>query len=303
MALFFVLLAAVGIVVMLTFTRVAHANNALEVKKTLYVSIEMDDRGTEIISLLNSDVNGIKYMEVMGDMAADNDELYIDENKEALEQTLMKIKRGGYNFYLTWPGGEEMLKNGDLDCGTVVDTDIILLWPVPDSILISSPYETHRGDHLHGGIDIPGQHLNVIAADVGEVVLAGWQECCETGYEKVGFGKRVTIKHTLPGEKYYYTIYGHLEEFYVEAGDTVARGQLIGKTGNTGASDGYHLHFELADGVMMSRTSLDPCPYLGNLAGCSGSGAPPVSASIYGTEIPLPGGQPGMLKGDVDFLC
>ncbi len=119
----------------------------------------------------------------------------------------------------------------------------------------------------------------------------------------MGFGKRVTIKHKLPGEKYYYTIYGHLEEYNVNTGDMVVRGQMIGKTGNTGASRGYHLHFELADGVMMSRNSLDPCPYLGNIAGCSDAGAPPVSASIYGTEIPLPGGQPGMLKGDIDFLC
>lgn len=299
LVLFFILVGAVGIMMLLIVTGVIHANYALDVKKTLYVSIEMEDKGTELISLLNSNTTGMKYMEIIGDFSAENHEVYIDKHKAAVKGTLIKIRRGGYNFYIVWPGGTDTLEEGDLDCSLVVDKDIILTWPVPDSHTISSPYKENRGDHLHGGIDMPGDDLKVVAAAEGDVVLAGWED---PDHSK-GFGMRVTIKHTLPGDKYYYTIYGHLSEILVKEGEHVSQGQVIGKTGNTGESTGPHLHFELADGVYMSRNSINVCPYVGNPFGCTAPGAPEVSIGIYGTEIPLPGGQEGMLKGEVEFLC
>lgn len=51
------------------------------------------------------------------------------------------------------------------------------------------------------------------------------------------------------------TLYGHLSELKVKAGDKVARGQVIGLSGMTGLALGDHLHFSvLVDGVFVQPT-------------------------------------------------
>ncbi len=68
------------------------------------------------------------------------------------------------------------------------------------------------------------------------------------------YGLYVVLRH---GDGFT-TRYGHLSAFTVAAGDTVAAGQVIGLSGNTGYSTGPHLHFEIrVDGV-----PVDPLPYL-----------------------------------------
>jgi len=60
-----------------------------------------------------------------------------------------------------------------------------------------------------------------------------------------GFGLVVAIEH----EYGYETIYAHLSQMDVEAGQKVTRGDKIGEVGNTGRSTASHLHYEVrADG-------------------------------------------------------
>ncbi len=91
----------------------------------------------------------------------------------------------------------------------------------------------------HKGIDI-ANNLNtpVSASASGVVIFAGWQG---------GYGKKIVIYHM---DKFT-TVYGHLNEILVNAGDTVKQGQVIGKMGSTGYSTGPHLHYEVyVNGVL-----------------------------------------------------
>lgn len=73
-------------------------------------------------------------------------------------------------------------------------------------------------------------------------------------YGNVNAGKTVFID-TADGKTF---IYGHLKDFAVNNGQQVKVGDLIGHSGNTGASTGAHLHF----GVKVDGEFADPSAYV-----------------------------------------
>nr|WP_211232381.1 M23 family metallopeptidase [Thermoanaerobacter thermocopriae] len=113
-----------------------------------------------------------------------------------------------------------------------------LLWPVPSSSVITSPFGTRYHPILkqyrtHTGIDIAAQtEASILAAADGQVIFAGYYG---------GYGYAVIIDH---GDGIS-TLYGHNSALLVKEGDTVKRGQVIAKAGSTGLSTGPHLHFEV----------------------------------------------------------
>ncbi len=87
----------------------------------------------------------------------------------------------------------------------------------------------------HPGIDLPNRAAPpVVASDGGTVVAAGWPD-------NYGYGNRVVIDHGNG----YKSLYAHLSNIYVSAGQQVSRGQTVGQMGSTGRSTGIHLHFEI----------------------------------------------------------
>jgi len=87
----------------------------------------------------------------------------------------------------------------------------------------------------HPAIDIAGwTGAPVKAADSGYVALA-------TGGWSGGYGNHVIVDHGNG----FVTLYAHLNSIYVQAGESVTRGQQIGSLGNTGNSTGPHLHLEI----------------------------------------------------------
>ncbi|MER2172705.1 MAG: peptidoglycan DD-metalloendopeptidase family protein [Psychrobacillus psychrodurans] len=88
----------------------------------------------------------------------------------------------------------------------------------------------------HKGVDFGSDGSPVIKASASGVVTRA----------KVigGYGKTITIVHTLNGKKYE-TLYAHLKSFTVKIGQNVKQGQQIGVKGTTGNSTGIHLHFEI----------------------------------------------------------
>lgn len=93
---------------------------------------------------------------------------------------------------------------------------------------------TQRYWARHRAIDVGApKGTPIYAADSGYVAMAGWS--------KSGYGYYIVINHGNGFE----TLYAHLSWYYIEAGQSVNKGQLIGRIGSTGWSTGPHLHFEI----------------------------------------------------------
>jgi len=102
------------------------------------------------------------------------------------------------------------------------------------------------GYRFHAGIDLVAPAgTQILATSPGVITEAGW---CG------GYGLCVTIDH---GDGYH-TLYGHLSELEVAAGQHIQSGQRLGRVGSTGQSTGPHLHYE----VRINGRPVDPRPYL-----------------------------------------
>ena len=128
---------------------------------------------------------------------------------------------------------------------TGIETDGELLFPVPYSTAVSQKYSTS-----HPAWDISAKEgADVVAADTGTVrSVQVWDGSTD---DMMSYGNMVEIEH---GEGRV-TRYAHLSEINVQQGDTVERGQRIGRVGETGNADGAHLHFEL---ILSTGERVDP---------------------------------------------
>jgi murein DD-endopeptidase MepM/ murein hydrolase activator NlpD len=125
----------------------------------------------------------------------------------------------------------------------------------------------------HNGMDfgVPsGTKVN--AALAGTVAGTGNTDAVAGCYS---YGKWVLIKHGNGLS----TVYGHLSSIAVSPGDSVATGQLIGYSGNTGYSTGAHLHLGLyaSAGVSIKRLG----DFTGKVTGCSAAPMPVAAYSAY----------------------
>ena len=115
---------------------------------------------------------------------------------------------------------------------------------------ISSPFGNRFHPVLkryifHSGVDLKARFIPVYAAKAGRVSFAGTMN---------GYGKIIIIQHGGG----YETRYAHLDKIVVKRGDYVKRGELIGKTGQSGRVTGPHLHFE----VRINGKPVNPMRYV-----------------------------------------
>ena len=150
----------------------------------------------------------------------------------------------------------------------IADSDVVpgsegFIWPVSTSKMISSPIGSRVapggfGSTNHKGVDIcnVGYTSSVYATKSGRVLLtnsSGWGG---------GYGNYVVIDHGGGLT----TLYAHMSVVKVSPGDTVSQGTVIGVTGNTGASTGPHLHYEVRTTTIVTGKSVtvyqNPLNYL-----------------------------------------
>ena len=113
-------------------------------------------------------------------------------------------------------------------------------WPLPYDVSyqVSSEFGWRTlwgAQDYHLGIDLAcAANTPVYAANAGKVI--------ESAYH-YSYGNYVLIDHG--GGKA--TLYAHMNERWVSAGDKVTQRQQIGLVGTTGSSSGNHLHFEVRE--------------------------------------------------------
>jgi len=114
----------------------------------------------------------------------------------------------------------------------------VWLHPLPLEAREQSPWgwrwsEARGTWRMHTGVDlIVTSGTPVLAARSGHVVLAEWVS---------GYGLTVLLDH---GDGWQ-TLYAHLEGMEVRAGRPIARGERLGRVGDTGSASTPHLHLEL----------------------------------------------------------
>lgn len=122
---------------------------------------------------------------------------------------------------------------------------------VPVEGVLSSPFGERTDPmtqelKMHNGIDIEADKGSSIKAALGGTVI-------ESGSSRT-YGYFIKIDH----RDGLTTVYAHCSELIAKKGQEVKQGSIIAKVGDTGASVGSHLHFE----IWKDGTALDPLNFI-----------------------------------------
>lgn len=138
-------------------------------------------------------------------------------------------------------------------------------------VVFFSPHGVDRGTHLHAGIDLAAPTGTRIVLPVAGTVEAVIDEKANGGPGK-GYGNQIDVR--LPDGTL--LRFAHLNASYVEEGQVLPEGTVLGEVGSTGHSTGPHLHFEVrppgadaygyanADGYPNTRNPVSWLAGLGN---------------------------------------
>ncbi|MDG2991426.1 M23 family metallopeptidase [Candidatus Synechococcus calcipolaris G9] len=127
-----------------------------------------------------------------------------------------------------------------------------MLFPLASPAPITSPFGWRIHPifgtmRFHAGTDMGApEGTPVLAVHDGRVVESG-----DIG----GYGLTVILQHP-PNQKQ--TLYAHLSELFVNPGEWVEQGEVIGLVGSTGNSTGPHLHFEILEMTANGLIPVDP---------------------------------------------
>lgn len=129
------------------------------------------------------------------------------------------------------------------DIYSKVTKDVNMMHAIPSIRPIAGGYLNssfgYRKDPINDKVRFHyGQDITI---NTGEVVLAPADGTVKVARYRGGYGNVIKIDHGYG----YSTLFGHLSAFNVKKGQKVKRGNIIGKSGNSGRSTAPHLHYEV----------------------------------------------------------
>jgi len=185
-----------------------------------------------------------------------------DQGAKESIQTVMSVE--SESSVILNPPLPSLQVNSYLDHGTFGDGSVTILdgrtlsGTLTNCTLKFSCYDKHTGT------DYQARSQSILAAAHGTISVSS-----DTGYECSKIHKKVQIQHPDSANYKYETKYWHLSEIGInprtgvkwQVGDDIEQGESVGTSGNTGCSDGEHLHFEVRNS---SDTLVDPYGWWGD---------------------------------------
>ncbi len=206
------------------------------------IEVQLEERRAETDKLLiEMKAKGDEYEKMMAELEDQHNQLalqILEKNREfdeALEreQAVMNPATGPiYNNGLYYKDGVAWM----MPCNYSMFTS-------PFGMRIHPIYGVPR---MHEGVDLAGREgTPIVATRAGYVTVAARNSAA---------GNYVSISH---GDGYG-SIYMHMTYYIVSAGQYVQQGQVIGFMGDTGGSNGVHLHF----GISKNYVYVNPAEYI-----------------------------------------
>ena len=131
--------------------------------------------------------------------------------------------------------GQSYAYNGPLPA---IYDGLTFRYPVPGGRFVRGFFRGHDGMDISQSTGAP-----ILAAAAGVVVRTGWVSNCGGNQVVIAVGSNL------------YTGYYHMSKILVSPGQKIARGQQIGKIGDSGCTTGPHLHFSVSRGYPLSSGS------------------------------------------------
>ncbi|MGN1230962.1 MAG: M23 family metallopeptidase, partial [Anaerotignum sp.] len=116
-----------------------------------------------------------------------------------------------------------------------------------ESKTVSAPFSMADAKTKHFGMDFASNGKNIPVSATADGIVMAAEFALDKGYY-------VKINH-MNG---FITLYAHLSELDVKAGDKVEKGDVLGLTGATGMATGIHCHYE----IQLNGIYQDPAKYL-----------------------------------------